>query len=280
MSTRRRFAPADEFAAGRRSTLRTERESESKECAMSLPDIVSREQWLAARKQLLAEEKEMTRAHDRLAAKRRMLPMVLIDKEYVFQGPDGPVTLLDMFEERRQLILRHFMFGPDWEKGCPGCTAGADEMSDGLLRHLNVRETSFAAVARAPIEKLEAYKAERGWTFPFYSSYGSDFNYDFHVTLDESVAPMEYNYRTKDEHEAAGTPGYVSGTQPIEQPGMSCFLRDGDEVFHTYSTFARGTEQVGGAYGILDMTALGRQEEWEEPKGRSDTARGAVPDFS
>ena len=195
---------------------------------MSLPDIVSREEWLVARKQLLAEEKEMTRAHDRLAAKRRMLPMVLIEKEYVFQGPDGPVTLLDMFDGRRQLILRHFMFGPDWEKGCPGCTAGADEMSDGLLRHLNVRETSFVAVARAPIEKLEAYKAERGWTFPFYSSYGSDFNYDFHVTLDESVAPMEYNYRTKDEHEAAGTPGYVSGTQPIEQPGESYFLRDGD----------------------------------------------------
>jgi predicted dithiol-disulfide oxidoreductase (DUF899 family) len=190
MSTRRRFAPADEYAAGRRSTLRTERESENKECAMSLPDIVSREQWLLARKQLLAEEKEMTRTHDRLAAKRRMLPMVLIDKEYVFQGPDGPVTLLDMFDGRRQLILRHFMFGPDWEKGCPGCTAGADEMSDGLLRHLNVRETSFVAVARAPIEKLEAYRAERGWTFPFYSSYGSDFNYDFHVTLDESVIQL------------------------------------------------------------------------------------------
>ena len=280
MSTRRRFAPADEFAAGRRSTLRTERESESKECVMSLPDIVSREQWLAARKQLLADEKEMTRAHDRLAAKRRMLPMVLIDKEYVFHGPDGPVTLLDMFEERRQLILRHFMFGPDWEKGCPGCTAGADEMSDGLLRHLNVRETSFAAVARAPIEKLEAYKAERGWTFPFYSSYGSDFNYDFHVTLDESVAPMEYNYRTKDEHEAAGTPGYVSGTQPIEQPGESYFLRDGDQVFHTYSTFARGSEAAGGSYYFLDLTALGRQEEWEEPKGRVERPYDASPEFA
>ena len=171
---------------------------------MSLPDIVSREQWLAARKQLLADEKEMTKAHDRLAAKRRMLPMVLIDKEYVFQGPDGPVTLLGMFDGRRQLILRHFMFGPDWEKGCPSCTAGADEMSDGLLRHLNVRETSFVAVARAPIEKLEAYKAERGWTFPFYSSYGSDFNYDFHVTLDESVAPWSTT-TGRDEHEAAGT---------------------------------------------------------------------------
>jgi len=162
---------------------------------MSLPDIVSREEWLVARKQLLADEKQMTKAHDQLAAKRRMLPMVLIDKEYVFQGSDGPVTLLDLFDGRRQLIVRHFMFGPDWDTGCPGCTAGADEMSDGLLRHLNVRETSWVAIARAPIEKLEAYKAERGWTLPFYSSFGSDFNYDFHVTLDDAVAPDEYKYQ-------------------------------------------------------------------------------------
>ena len=247
---------------------------------MSLPDIVSREEWLVARKQLLADEKQMTKAHDQLAAKRRMLPMVLIDKEYVFQGSDGPVTLLDLFDGRRQLIVRHFMFGPDWDTGCPGCTAGADEMSDGLLRHLNVRETSWVAIARAPIEKLEAYKAERGWTFPFYSSFGSDFNYDFHVTLDESVAPLEYNYRTKEEHEAAGTGGYVKGEQPIEQPGESYFLRDGDQVFHTYSTFARGSESVGGSYYFLDLTALGRQEDWEEPKDRSAAPRSAVPDFS
>ena len=117
------------------------------------------------------------------------------------------MSLLDLFEGRRQLIVRHFMFGPSWEVGCPSCTAGADELCDGLLRHLHARETTLVVVARAPFEKLERYRAERGWTFPFYSSHGSDFNYDFHVTLDESVAPVEYNYRTKAEHEAAGTRG-------------------------------------------------------------------------
>jgi predicted dithiol-disulfide oxidoreductase (DUF899 family) len=247
---------------------------------MSLPDVVTRDEWLAARKELLADEKELTKAHDRLATKRRMLPMVRIDKEYVFEGPDGPVTLLELFDGRRQLIVRHFMFGPDWEKGCPGCTAAADEMSEGLLRHLNVRETSWVVVARAPFEKLNAYRAEHAWSFPMYSSFGSDFNYDFNVTLDESVAPLEYNYRTKAEHEAAGTSGYVSGDQPIEQPGESYFLREGDEVFHTYSTFARGTEAVGGSYYFLDLTALGRQEDWEEPKDRVERPHDASPEFA
>ncbi len=156
---------------------------------MSLPDVVSREQWLAARKELLAKEKELTRARDALNTERRMLPMVEIDKPYVFEGPEGDVTLLDLFEGRRQLILIHFMFNPEWEDGCPSCTAGADEMAPGLIAHLHARETSLAYVARAPLAKIERYKAKRGWTFPFYSSYGSDFNYDFHVTLDESVAP-------------------------------------------------------------------------------------------
>jgi len=130
------------------------------------------------------------------------------------------------------------------------------------------------------LEKLERYKQEHGWTFPWYSSYGSDFNYDFHVTLDEAVAPMEYNYRTKQEHEAAGSGFYVEGEQPIEHPGESYFLRDGDQVFHTYSTFARGTEAGGGSYYFLDMTALGRQEDWEEPKGRAAHARTNQPDFA
>ena len=247
---------------------------------MSLPDVVSREQWLAARKELLAKEKELTRRRDALNAQRRMLPMVEIEKPYVFEGPDGDATLLDLFEGRRQLIVVHFMFDPSWEDGCASCTAGADETSPGLLAHLHARQTTLAYVARAPLAKLERYKAKRGWTFPWYSSHGSDFNYDFHVTLDESVAPVEYNYRTPEEHRQAGTAYYVEGDQPIEMPGQSNFLRDGDRIFHTYSTFGRGGEQTGGSYYFLDLTALGRQEDWEEPKGRAADAHGAVPDFA
>ena len=247
---------------------------------MSLPDVVSREEWLDARKELLAKEKAFTRQRDALSADRRRLPMVRIEKEYAFTGPDGPATLLDLFAGRRQLIVGHFMFDPSWEDGCPSCSAGADELSSGHLAHLHARNTTFAYVSRAPIEKIERYKAKKGWSFPWYSSYGSDFNYDFHVTLDESVTPVEYNFRTKAEHQQAGTGGYVEGEQPMEGPGRSCFLRDGDMIFHTYSVYARGLETIGGSYYLLDETALGRQEEWEEPAGRATDARGAVPDFS
>ena len=247
---------------------------------MSLPQVVSRDEWLVARKELLAKEKELTRQRDALNAERRRLPMVRIDKDYVFEGPDGKASLLDLFDGRRQLIVRHFMFDPSWDEGCPSCSAGADEISDGLLKHLHARDTSLVVVSRAPLAKIEAFKARRGWTFPWYSSYGSDFNYDFHVTLDESVAPVEYNYRTRAEHEQAGTSVYVEGEQPIEGPGQSCFLRDGDNVFHTYSNYARGAEMTGGSYYYLDLTGLGRQEDWEEPKGRATNARDAVPDFS
>ena len=247
---------------------------------MSLPRIVSREEWVAARKQLLTREKELTRVRDALNADRRRLPMVEITKDYVFEGPQGNVGLIDLFEGRRQLIVGHFMFDPRWEDGCPSCSAGADEVADGQIEHLNLRDTTLAYVSRAPLEKIEAYKAKKGWTFPWYSSYGSDFNYDFHVTLDESVAPIEYNYRTKEEHERAGTSGYVEGEQPIEAPGKSYFLRVGDRVFHTNSTYARGAEMTGGSYYFLDLTALGRQEDWEEPKGRADHARTNQPDFA
>jgi predicted dithiol-disulfide oxidoreductase (DUF899 family) len=233
---------------------------------MSLPEIASRDEWLTARQQLLAEEKEQTRRRDALNTKRRELPMVEIDKQYLFEGPDGQVTLLDLFEGRRQLIVSHFMFDPSWDEGCSSCSAGADEVSDGLLKHLHVRDTSFAFVARAPLPKIERYKAQRGWTFPWYSSYGSDFNYDFHVTLDSSVAPPEYNY---------GPVDYEG-----EMPGTSYFVRDGERIFHTYSNYARGAEMTGGSYYWLDLTALGRQEEWEEPKGRADSARAAQPDFA
>ena len=194
--------------------------------------------------------------------------MVEIDKDYVFEGPEGKLGLIDMFDGRRQLILGHFMFDPSWEDGCPSCSAGADEVSKGLLDHLHARDTTLVYVSRAPLEKIERYKAKKGWTFPWYSSHGSDFNYDFHVTLDPSVAPPEYNYRPMPVDES------------MEMPGTSYFLRDGDRVFHTYSNFARGAEATGGSYYCLDLTALGRQEEWEEPKGRSAEAHAAQPDFS
>jgi predicted dithiol-disulfide oxidoreductase (DUF899 family) len=246
---------------------------------MALPEIVSKEEWLGARKDLLVREKALTRARDELSADRRRLPMVRVEKEYVFEGPEGKVSLLDMFAGRRQLIIQHFMFDPSWEDGCSSCSAGADEMSEGMLRHLGARETTFALISRAPLAKLDAYKAKKGWNLAWYSSYGSDFNYDFQVTMDSSLAPVEYNYRTLAEHEEAGT-AYYFGEEPSEQPGVSCFLREGDAVFHTYSTFGRGTEQTGGAYYFLDLTALGRQEEWEEPKDRAVSAREANPNFA
>jgi len=198
--------------------------------------------------------------------------MVRIERDYVFEGPDGSARLLDLFDGRRQLIVQHFMFDPSWEDGCPSCSAAADEISAGLLEHLHARDTTLAVVSRAPIERIERYKARKGWTFPWYSSNGTDFNYDFHVTLDESVAPVEYNYRAE--------PSLLDGDRSAEMPGYSCFLREGDEIFHTYSAFARGTEYVGNAYTYLDMTALGRQEDWEEPKGRVAPVRGGDPTFT
>jgi predicted dithiol-disulfide oxidoreductase (DUF899 family) len=245
---------------------------------MSLPKVVSRDTWLAERKALLAEEKAMTRARDALSTKRRQLSMVTVDKDYVFDGPEGKVSLRDMFDGRRQLIVQHFMFDPDWDDGCPSCTGAADEVSVGLIEHLRARDTNFVVVSRAPLEKIERYKAKRGWTFPWYSSFGSDFNYDFNVTIDASVAPVMWNYRTLDQLEQVDM-GWL-GEGSSEQPGYSMFLRDGDAIFHTYSMYARGAEMLGGAYYFLDLTALGRQEEWEEPKGRADDARASLPDFS
>jgi len=245
---------------------------------MTLPDVVSPEEWLAARKALLTREKEFTRANDALNADRRRLPMVEIAADYTFHGPDGDVGLLDLFDGRRQLIMQHIMFDPSWDDACPSCTAAVDELSDGLLDHLRVRDTTFTAVSRAPFAKLQDYRTRKGWTIPWYSSEGSDFNYDFHVTVDATKAPVMFNYRDAPELADKGMDWILEGSS--EQPGYSCFLRDGDRIFHSYSTFGRGTEQLGGAYAFLDMTALGRQEEWEEPKGRSDAARAAMPDFA
>jgi predicted dithiol-disulfide oxidoreductase (DUF899 family) len=169
-----------------------------------LPKITSREEWLEARERLLAKEKEATRVRDELRAERQALPMVEVEKDYVFEGPDGKASLLDMFEGRRQLIVQHFMFDPEWEDGCPSCTYFSEDL--GHLPHLHEKDTSFAVISRAPLQKIEAYRRKKGWTFPWYSSFGSDFNYDFHVTMDESVVPAEYNYRSAAEHRQAGMP--------------------------------------------------------------------------
>lgn len=246
---------------------------------MNLPRIAGREEWLAARKDLLTREKALTKARDELAAARRSLPMVPVDKEYVFTGPDGPATLLDLFDGRRQLIVHHMMWAFDVDEdgtetprdtGCPSCSAHADNI--GNLVHLHQRDTSFVAVSRAPYDKIGPFHARMGWQFPWFSSHGGDFNHDFHVTVDERVQPVLLNYRTETELAAHGFEW--SPARRGDYPGMSAFLRDGDRVFHTYSTYARGLEQIGGTHYFLDMTALGRQEPWEEPKGRATAVNG------
>jgi len=229
------------------------------------PRVVSRADWLAARKALLATEKEITRYRDAVNAERRRLPMVRIDKEYIFDGPDGTVRLLDLFERCHQLIVYHFMFDPSWDEGCPNCSFLVDNL--GHLAHLHARDTSLALISRAPLTKIERFKKRMGWIVPWYSSFGSDFNYDFHVTLDEAVAPVEYNYRDKPELVHKGETYFTEG----ESHGLSVFLRDGDRIFHTYSTYARGTDLLVGTYNYLDLTPLGRQENWEEPPGRSNS---------
>ncbi|MBV9851450.1 MAG: DUF899 domain-containing protein, partial [Armatimonadetes bacterium] len=190
---------------------------------------------------------------DRVNAERRRLPMVRIERDYGFDGPEGKRSLADLFGDHRQLIVYHFMFDPEWEKGCPGCTGFVDALGD--LSLLGERDTRFVLISRAPLAKLEAYKQSRGWDVPWYSSFGSDFNYDFHVTLDEHVAPLEYNYRPM-----AQTQMPEGG----EAHGLSVFFRDGGDVFHTYSTYARGVESLTDATDLLDVTPYGRQEEWED----------------
>jgi len=238
---------------------------------VTLPAIVTAEEWLAARTDLLAREKALTRQRDALNAERRRLPMVEVTKTYSLEGPQGAVTLADLFGGCSQLIIQHVMFDPSWDAACPGCSAGLDELAPGVLRHMESRDTAFAGISRAPYAKIAAYKAARGWDFSWYSAHGSDFNYDFDATVDASVKAPVYNYR----FQPAGDDG-VAG----EVPGVSCFLRDSGRIFHTYSTWARGTDQVGNAYTLLDLTAYGRSEDWEEPKGRVAKPHGADPTFS
>lgn len=226
------------------------------------PKIVPQGEWLAGRKRLLAHEKALTMRYDRVSAERRRLPMVKIEKDYIFDGPNGRRRLKSLFGGSRQLIIYHFMFDPEWEKGCPACTGYVDALGD--LSLLKDRDTAFALVSRAPFAKLKAYGALRGWKLPWFSSFGSDFNYDFHVTLDEKVMPVEYNYRRKAEMVAKRLPNPTKG----EDHGLSVFFRIGDDVFHTYSAYARGTELLTDAYSLLDTTPYGRQQDFEDsPRG-------------
>lgn len=205
---------------------------------MNYPPVVSREEWLVAREALLIKEKEATRAHDRLNAERRRLPMVKIGEEYFFEGPHGSVSLLDLFEGRRQLIIYHFMFGPDWDEGCKVCSFLVDNI--GHLAHLHARDTSLVLVSRAPSAKIEPFKKRMGWSIPWVSSYGTEFNADLNATVDDG-----------------------------EYGGVSVFLREGEDIFLTYMTTDRGNDILHGTYNYLDLTPLGRQESWEEPSGRS-----------
>jgi predicted dithiol-disulfide oxidoreductase (DUF899 family) len=213
------------------------------------PAIVSRSEWIAARQGLLAKEKAFTRAYDALNRDRRALPWVKVDNAYVFDGPSGRETLADLFAGRSQLIVNHFMFGPGWTEGCVGCSFGADHLT-GALVHLAQRDVSYVAVSRAPLAEIEAFKRRMGWSFKWVSSFGSDFNYDFHVSFTPEDA-------------AAGTVYYNYATQPYvseESSGVSVFYKDDGEIFHTYSTYARGGELGLGTYVLLDMTPKGRDE--------------------
>jgi predicted dithiol-disulfide oxidoreductase (DUF899 family) len=223
------------------------------------PPIVSQGQWVAERKKLLAQEKELTHHYDRVNAERRRLPMVKVERDYVFDGLKGKSSLKDLFQGRRQLIIYHFMFDPSWDKGCPGCTGWVDSLGD--LSLLEARDTRLVVVSRAPLAKLEAYRAERGWDIDWFSSFGTNFNYDYHVTLDPKVAPQEYNYRNKAETEAAvGHPVQMEG----EAHGLSVFFELDGDVFHTYSTYARGAESLSDSYRLLDVTPYGRQQDFED----------------
>jgi predicted dithiol-disulfide oxidoreductase (DUF899 family) len=220
--------------------------------------IVSRAEWLAARKNLLVKEKEATRLLDEVAASRRQLPMVAVDKEYAFEGTDGRVTLRDLFGRRSQLIVYHFMFDPAWDEGCKSCSHFADNIA-GALAHLGARDTAWVAVSRAPIAKIDAFKARMGWRFPWVSSADSDFNRDFAVTIDATGADgsPEYNYRSAASLFAAGKIWFPKG----ELPGLSVFLHRDGRIFHTYSTYQRGLDAFLNTYTLLDVTPLGRQEE-------------------
>jgi predicted dithiol-disulfide oxidoreductase (DUF899 family) len=244
-------------------------------------NTVSREEWIAARKELLEAEKELTRRSDELARRRQELPWVRIDKEYRFETEEGSAALADLFRGRSQLLVYHFMFGPDYTAGCPSCSAIADGF-DGFVVHLANHDVTLAAVSRAPLAKLQAYKRRMGWTFPWASSLGSDFNFDFNVSFTEEQqrqGGVEYNYRREAAQRAGGRPrvpgretggegpvafAAMSGTDVAtytrERPGMGAFVLEDGIVYHTYSTYARGLDGLWGMYQWLDRAPRGRNE--------------------
>ena len=233
--------------------------------------VVSRKEWIAARKKLLAKERDLTRCSDELAQERQELPWVRIDKQYRFDTDDGKASLTDLFTGRSQLLIYHFMFGPDYAAGCPSCSAIADGFN-GFAIHLANHDVMLWAVSRAPLAKLQAYKQRLGWTFPWASSFGSDFNFDFsvwHTEEQQREGGFEYNYEPEEPWEGAGegatTFAAMSGTDPAtyvrERPGMSAFALEDGLVYHTYSTYARGLDGLWGMYQWLDRAPKGRNEE-------------------
>lgn len=226
--------------------------------SIAKPKIVGADEWLRARKELLAEEKALTRQRDAVDRKRRELPWTEVKKEYVFEGPEGKVTLAELFEGRSQLIVSHFMFGPDWKEGCVGCSFRSDHV-DGTLAHLEHHDVSLVTVSRAPINEIEPFKERMGWRFKWVSSFGSDFNYDFGVSYEPNESgKVVYNYVESD---------FLSE----EMSGLSVFYKDeAGRIFHTYSTYGRGDEMVDTTYMYLDIT----------PKGRNETGpRGNLTDW-
>lgn len=218
--------------------------------------IGTRDEWLKARLELLKAEKEVTRLNDDLARRRRELPWVRLDKGYTFDTEHGTASLLDLFGGRSQLLIYHFMFDPAWDEGCPSCSSLADGFDETHLHLLN-HDVAFTAVSRGPLERLLDYRERMGWSFPWASSGPSDFNYDFHVTIDASVAPVEYNYRNQAELEADNVAWREwSG----EQPGMSAFALDNGDVYHTYSAYSRGLDALWTMWQWLDRAPLGRNE--------------------
>jgi predicted dithiol-disulfide oxidoreductase (DUF899 family) len=217
---------------------------------MNTPEVVSEQQWIEARRVLLVEEKALSDAHDRLAAKRRELPWVKVEKTYVFNGPDGPISLAELFDGRSQLAVYHFMFSPKWEEGCPGCSLLCDQV-DGARIHFEHNDLSFVAVSRAPLAKLTAYRERMGWQFRWVSSGANDFNYDFHVSFAEGERDkgVFYNFET------------VPDPKVDDLPGVSVFRLDDDgTIFHTYSSYGRGGEAFLPVYSWLDITSKGRNE--------------------
>jgi len=233
----------------------------------------TREQWLAARRRLLAAEKDLTRQSDELARRRQELPWVRIDKSYRFDTDDGPASLADLFRGRSQLLVYHFMFGPDYKAGCPSCSAIADGV-DGVAVHLENHDVAFATVSRAPLAKLQAYKRRMGWTFPWVSSFGGDFNHDFNVSFTEEEqrqGTVEYNYRQGGHAmDAASVPpplvqiaaacGTDAPTFTLDRPGLSTFVIEDGVLYHAYSAYARGLDGVWGMYQWLDRAPKGRNE--------------------